>query len=136
MSTSAYLKRPLYIMLNDEETRVIAGVISDNAKVAPPALRYMDKPDYRCAIKTKRDGTNEHLYFYHLVLTDPRTRYKASYELVVSEKEGSFLRYRGMESRIFSHFNLNVTRECSYNKSNVMAGFLRILEEIKSQPLY
>ncbi len=133
---STYLKRPLYIMLTDEEARVIASVIADVSKVGPVSLRYMDKPDYRSVVKMKRDGTNEHLYLYHIVVTDPKSRYTASYELVVSEKDGNFLRYRGMESRIFSHFNLNVVRECSYNKSNIIASFLRLLEEIKAGPIY
>lgn len=136
MSTSAYLRKPMYVMLNNEETRVMASVIADNVVLQHPTLQYMAKPEYRCAIKAKRQGSNEHLYFYHIVVTDPKSRYKASYELVVSEKEGSFLRYRGMANRIFTHFNLNVTREYNVNQANIVAAFLRILEEIKAGPAY
>lgn len=133
---STYLKRPLYIMLTDEEARVIASVIADVSKVVPVSLRYMDKPDYRSVIKMKRDGTNEHLYLYHIVVTDPKSRYTASYELVVSEKDGNFLRYRGMGPRIFTHFAMNIARDYNVNQSHIVAGFLRVLEEIKAGPTY
>lgn len=141
-NTSAYLRNPFYLALTDSEAQTIATVISGNGKVLPPDgfrsidFRYMEKPEYRNTIKVKRAASNDTLYFYHIVVTEPISRYKASYEMVACENVGCVLRYRGMRPRIFTHFGLNVTRELEMNKTHNMAKFLSLLEEIKNAPYF
>lgn len=132
MSTPAYLCNPIYLSLRPDHARTLATVISDNGKVAMAGdFRFMEKPLLRKVVKLQRAGTNEHVFFYHIIVEEPGTRYKASYEMISTEKLGSFLRYRGMRPRLFTHFGL-VPPEEVRNSCRDVSNFLQLLEEINS----
>ena len=131
----AYLKKPIYLRLIPEEAKEIAGVISGNEMPSKAGkYHYFVNPECKVVINVKRTMFEGSLQYYKIALIEPSSRYTAIYEMIISEKDGTLLRYMGMPTRVLTHFGLRLQNSFDtggLNNAKDVALFLTMYEEIR-----